>query len=198
VRHNRRVESVSRHSQGALPPGQHLVARAPVIYVGEVPSFDPATWSLLVDGVVEHPLRLAWRDVLALPRVALTADMHGATGWTCRGMEWEGIPLAAITSACNPLDTARFLIARDRDGYSASLALAALSDPGALLALSLGDRPLEPRRGGPLRLVVPERYAWKSVKWLRRLEFSAQDEGGYWESRGAHPNANPWRGERQA
>ena len=85
-----------------LPPGQRLVAEPPVMHLGDVPAFDPNTWGLLVEGEVEHPLRLAWRDVLALPRVELRCDLHGATGWTCRDLVWEGVPLAALTAACAP------------------------------------------------------------------------------------------------
>jgi len=179
-----------------LPPGQREVARAPVLHVGDVPVFDPHTWDLSVEGEVERTLRLAWRDVSALPRVTRTADLHGATGWSARGLRWEGVPLSAIVEACAPRERARFLIARDRDGYCASLPLEALDPQAVLLATALDGVPLSAAHGAPLRLVVPERYAWKSVKWLRRLEFLAQDEPGFWERRGAHPSADPWLGQR--
>ena len=183
---------------GALPPGQREVERAPVMHVGDVPDFDARTWDLVVEGEVDNPLRLAWRDVLALPRVERTLDLHGATGWTARGLRWEGVPLSALTAACAPRPTARFLMARDREGYGASLPLELVDAHELLLATALDGQPLAPERGGPLRLVVPERYAWKSVKWLRRLELLASDEPGFWESRGAHPLADPWRSQRQA
>lgn len=180
-----------------LPPGQRLVAEPPVMHLGDVPAFDPNTWGLLVEGEVEHPLRLAWRDVLALPRVELRCDLHGATGWTCRDLVWEGVPLAALTAACAPRPEARHLLARDAEGYSAGLPLELLDERRVLLALGLHGRPLEARHGGPLRLLIPDRYAWKSVKWVRRLEFRAQEEAGTWERRGAHPLADPWSAERQ-
>lgn len=176
--------------------GQREVARAPVMHVGDVPEFDPHTWDLAVEGEVERSLRLAWRDVSAMPRALLTADLHAGTGWSVRGLRWEGVPLAALLDACRPLSQARFLVARDRDGYSTSFSLAGLDAQRVWLATGLGGEPLAPARGGPLRLVVPDRYAWKSVKWLRRLEFLTQDEPGFWERRGAHPGADPWRAER--
>jgi DMSO/TMAO reductase YedYZ molybdopterin-dependent catalytic subunit len=179
-----------------LPPGQREVARAPVLHVGDVPEFDARTWDLAVEGEVEHPLRLAWRDVLALPRVERSADMHGATGWTARGLRWSGVPLSVLSAACAPRATARFLMARDREGYAAALPLEAIDLHESLLATALDGAPLAPERGAPLRLVVPGRYAWKSVKWLRRLEFLASDEPGFWESRGAHPLADPWKAQR--
>lgn len=183
-------------ARAGLPPGQREVARAPVLHVGDVPEFDARTWDISVAGEVGNNLRLSWRDVLALPRVLVTADLHGATGWSVRGLRWEGVPLSAIVAACEPRASARFLMGRDREGYSASLPLDALDSHTVLLATALDGEPLAAARGGPLRLVLPERYAWKSVKWLRRLEFLAQDEAGFWESRGAHPLADPWRGQR--
>jgi DMSO/TMAO reductase YedYZ molybdopterin-dependent catalytic subunit len=179
-----------------LPPGQREVARAPVLHVGDVPAFDARTWDLSVEGEVEQSLRLAWRDVAALPRVTRIADLHGATGWSVRGLAWEGVPLSAIVEACRPRPAARFLMARDRDGYSAALPLEALDPEQVLLATALDGAPLSAAHGAPLRLVVPQRYAWKSVKWLRRLEFLAQDEAGFWERRGAHPLADPWYAQR--
>jgi DMSO/TMAO reductase YedYZ molybdopterin-dependent catalytic subunit len=181
-----------------LPPGQRLVEVPPVIHVGEVPVFDPATWNLRVGGVVEHPLRLAWRDVLGLPRVEVLADFHGGTGWSVRSVRWSGVPLGALVAACEPRPGARFLLARDAELYAASLPLEAALAADALLALELGGRPLEPERGGPLRLVVPSRYAWKSVKWVRSLAFLETDEPGFWESRGAHPDGDPWKEQRLA
>jgi len=181
-----------------LPPGQRLVDSPPVIHVGEVPTFDPATWNLRVEGAVEHTLRLAWRDVLALPQVELVADMHGGTGWSCRGLRWDGVPLRALVAACDPHPAVRFLLARDAELYSACVPLEADVVNEALLALRLGGEPLASERGGPLRLVVPSRYAWKSVKWVRTLVFAEHDEPGFWESRGAHPSGDPWRAQRLA
>lgn len=181
-----------------LPPGQRLVERPPVLHVGAVPALDRASWSLWVEGEVEHPLRLAWRDLAALPQVEVVADLHGATGWTCRRLRWGGVPLRALIEACEPRPSARFVVARDLEEYAASLPLEVALREDTLLVSSLDGEALPPERGAPLRLVVPSRYAWKSVKWLRRLEFVAQDEPGFWESRGAHPAADPWRGERWA
>jgi DMSO/TMAO reductase YedYZ molybdopterin-dependent catalytic subunit len=185
-----------RPQRTGLPPGQREVARAPIVHVGDVPEFDARTWDLALEGELGRSLRLAWRDVAALPRVVATEDLHGATGWSARGLRWEGVRLATLLDACRPHEQARFLAARDRDGYSTSLALEDLDAQRVLLAVGLDGAPLPPARGGPLRLIVPERYAWKSVKWLRRLDFLTQDEPGFWERRGAHPSADPWRGER--
>jgi DMSO/TMAO reductase YedYZ molybdopterin-dependent catalytic subunit len=182
--------------EGALPPGQRRVAEAPVVHIGEVPTFDAATWHLRVEGAVQSELRLAWRDVLALPQVEVSADLHGGTGWSAIGLRWEGVPVRALAAACEPLPSARFVLARDADGYAACVPLDAALATETLLALRLHGDPLPPARGGPLRLVVPSRYAWKSVKWVRSLVFLEVDEPGFWESRGAHANGDPWRGQR--
>jgi DMSO/TMAO reductase YedYZ molybdopterin-dependent catalytic subunit len=183
---------------GELPPGQRLVGVAPVVHGGEVPGFDAATWHLKVEGAVTSELRLAWRDVLALPQIEDAADLHGGTGWSVRTLRWEGVPVRALAAACEPAATARFVLARDADGYGACVPLEAALATETLLALRLQGEPLAPARGGPLRLVVPSRYAWKSVKWVRSLVFLEHDEPGFWESRGAHPNGDPWRGQRMA
>jgi DMSO/TMAO reductase YedYZ molybdopterin-dependent catalytic subunit len=187
-----------QEGQAALPPGQRLVQRPPVLHVGEVPTFDAATWHLRVEGAVRHTLRLAWRDVLALPQVEVVADLHGGTGWSCRGLRWEGVPMRALVEACEPLPEACYLLARDAEAYSAGVPIEAATAPDTLLALKLDGEPLAPERGGPLRLVLPSRFAWKSVKWVRALLFGAQPEPGFWESRGAHPDGDPWKGQRLA
>ena len=174
------------------------MAEAPVVHVGEVPSFDAATWHLRVEGAVANVLRLAWRDVLALPLVEISADMHSSLGWSVFGLRWEGVPVRALAAACEPTGAARFLLARDAEGYGACIPLEVALETETLLALRLHGDPLPPERGGPLRLVVPSRYTWKSVKWVRSLAFLERDEPGFWESRGAHPNGDPWRGQRMA
>ena len=180
----------------ALPPGQRRVSSLPVLHVGEVPTFDPASWSLRVAGAVDHPLRLAWRDLAGLPRVEVVCDLHGGTGWTCCDLRFGGVSLQALVEACAPRPEARFLVARDGETYSAGVPLDFALEANALLALELDGAPLALEHGGPLRLLVPGRYAWKSVKWVRVLDLVEADEPGYWERRGAHPGGDPWREER--
>lgn len=184
--------------EAALPPGQRLVQRPPIVHLGEAPVFDPTSWSLRVEGGVEHPLRLAWRDLADLARTELRADFHAATGWSCRGLHWSGIALSTLVEAAAPEASVRHLVARDGEGYSAAVELEHALAHGALLATEFEGEPLTRERGGPLRLVVPGRYGWKSVKWVRVLELQVHDEPGYWESRGAHPVGDPQREQRTA
>lgn len=181
-----------------LPPGQHAVERLPVLHVGEIPGFDPARWCLELTGEVDAPARLAWSEVRELEEVEVTAPIHGATGWSRLENRWRGVPFAAIARLARPRDGARFVRVSDGELYDTTLPLEAMLEPDVLLARMLDERPLAPAHGGPLRLVVPSRYAWKSVKWARMVEFLRQDRPGFWESRGFDANADPWREERWA
>lgn len=181
-----------------LPPGQHPTRRWPVFHHGEIPAVDLATWDLRVFGLVEEPLRLTWAAFLALPRVTVTADMHCVTRWSALDHTWEGVAAAEIAARAKPRPGARFVLAHAEGGYTANLPLEAFLDPGALLASAHNGEALTPEHGAPLRLVVPDRYAWKSAKWLRGIEFLAEDRPGFWEGYGYHDNADVWREERFA
>ena len=179
-----------------VPPGQHVATRWPVLHHGDVPPFDPTTWDFRVFGLVEAPLRLTWDEFLALPRVSRAGDLHCVTRWSKLDNAWQGVPARDVVGRAGPRPEARFALFHAEGGYTANLPLAALDD--ALLALAHDGEPLTPEHGFPLRAVVPSRYAWKGAKWLRAVEFLANDQPGFWESFGYHPNADPWREERFA
>ncbi len=189
----------SRSAEGRarrLPPGQVLTERWPVLHYGPIPPFDPKTWDLQVFGLVEQPLRLTYDEFRALPRVAVTADMHCVTTWSRFDMRWEGVAVSEIVARVRPRPEARFVIVHCEHGYTTNLPLAEFADCDCLLADTESGRPLTPEHGFPLRLVVPKLYAWKSAKWVRKLEFAAADRPGFWEVRGYHNHADPWREER--
>lgn len=179
-----------------VPPGQHLTRGWPVLHTGPVPTFDPATWRFRVDGAVERALDLAWDELRALPPVRLTADLHCVTGWSKLDVAWEGVAFRAIADLAGPLPGATHALVHAPFAYSANVPLAALLDDGVLLAWAAQGKPLEPNHGGPLRLVVPKRYGWKSVKWVERIEVLTRDARGFWEQRGYHTDADPFREER--
>lgn len=183
---------------GPLPPGQREVERAPVHHVGEPPPFDAATWRLSIAGAVENPRELTWSEVLALPPTKLEADWHGEEGWSVRAVRWSGVSLEALLREARPLATARFVRFSDGALYDTTLPLATAMQSDVLLATSLAGEPLSAHHGAPLRLVAASKYAWKSVKWLRRIELVESDVPGFWERRGWHNSADPWRGERLA
>jgi DMSO/TMAO reductase YedYZ molybdopterin-dependent catalytic subunit len=185
-----------------LPPGQHLVTDFPVLHVGGVPYRDqaapPSDWDLRIWGRVDAPARWTWTQLLELPAVEVTADIHCVTSWSKLDTRWRGVSARWLLDQVRPEADATHVLAHAEQGYTANLPLAALLDDDVLLAYEFDGRPLEPEHGWPLRLVVPKRYFWKSAKWLRGLELLDRDELGYWERYGYSNGADPWREERYA
>jgi DMSO/TMAO reductase YedYZ molybdopterin-dependent catalytic subunit len=181
-----------------IPPGQFLTERWPVLHHGAIPSFNPATWDLRVFGLVEHELRFTWDEFLALPRVVVNADMHCVTRWSKLDNTWEGVSARSIIEAAGVKPEARFVLFHSDGGYTANIPFEVFADDDVLLALKHNDEELTPEHGYPVRAVVPKRYAWKSAKWLRGIEFMAEDKLGFWEQYGYHNNADHWKEERFA
>jgi len=179
-----------------VPPGQRLVKTWPILHFGGVPRFDEARWDFAVSGLVEHPFTLSYSELKALGPQTIRADMHCVTGWTTLDNDWEGIPMRVLAERAAPTPEAKWIITHCDGGYTSDLSLEAMLDDDVLVAWGHGGRPLEPDHGFPLRLVVPKRYAWKSAKWLRGLEFADRNVRGFWEERGYHIHADPWREER--
>jgi len=179
-----------------IPPGQRLVKGWPILHVSPVPRFDESEWDFSVDGLVERPFRLSYSELKALPNVRVTADMHCVTGWTTLDNEWEGVSFRTLAERAGAQPGAAWVVAHCDYGYTSNLSLEAMMEENVLVAWAHGGKPLEPDHGFPLRLVVPERYGWKSAKWLRRLELTAENVRGFWEQRGYHVHADPWPEER--
>lgn len=179
-----------------LPPGQHLVKGWPVLTYGPVPTFDPSSWDLRVFGEVENQLRFTYDELRALPAVRVHADFHCVTKFSVLDNDWEGVSFRTITDLAVPKPEVAFVVAHCDYGYTSNLPLEAMTDDDVLLAWGRNGEPLSPDHGFPLRLIVPSRYAWKSAKWLRGIEFRAENERGFWEVRGYHNNADPWDEER--
>jgi DMSO/TMAO reductase YedYZ molybdopterin-dependent catalytic subunit len=179
-----------------LPPGQYLTRDLPVLHVGSIPHFAPETWSLRIGGLVESPAEFDYYTFQGLPRVNRTSDLHCVTTWSRCDLEWGGVSMAHILGRVGPLPTASFAFVQCDGGYTTNLAIADLRDPGAMLADSLGGIPLTAEHGFPVRLVVPNQYAWKSAKWVRSIEFIAENRPGFWEMRGYSNSADPFAEER--
>lgn len=190
----RQPEEVARR----IPPGQRLVKTWPVLHFGTVPKVDLAAWDLRIFGLVEAPLRLSYEELTALAPVEVVADMHCVTGWSTLDNRWLGVPFRVLAERARPLPEARWVIAHCEQGYTTDLSLEAMMDEDVLLAWGHDGEDLTPEHGWPLRLVVPKRYGWKSAKWLRGLEFTDRNRRGFWEERGYHVHADPWREERYA
>ena len=179
-----------------IPPGQHLTRGWPVLHEGPIPAFDPDAWRFRCFGLVGKEIEWTWAEFTALPRVTLTADFHCVTGWSKLDNSWEGVAFRTVAALCDPAPTARAVLMHAPHGYTANLPLEALMDDDVLFAINHNGEPLVPKHGGPMRLIVPKRYAWKSVKWVNALEFLPEDERGFWEVRGYHNDAHPFAEER--
>ncbi len=179
-----------------IPPGQRLVKGWPVLHYGAVPKFDEANWDFRVFGLVENEYTLSYSELKALGPTRVGADMHCVTGWTTLDNEWEGVPFRVVAERARPKPDAAWVVAHSEHGYTSNLSLQAMLDDDVLLAWGNRGEPLTPEHGFPLRLVVPKRYAWKSAKWIRAVEVTAQNRRGFWEARGYHNHAEPWREER--
>ncbi len=179
-----------------IPPGQYRTEKFPVLHYGSVPSTDLATWDFRVFGEVDNPLTLTWDQLKALPRKTVETDIHCVTRWSKLDTVWEGVPIREILQLAQVRPTARFVVAHSEQGYTANLPLEVLDDDDVMLADTFAGEPLEADHGWPLRLLVPKRYFWKSAKWIRGLEFIAQDRLGFWERYGYNNNADPWKEER--
>ena len=181
-----------------VPPGQVIASRWPVLHQGVVPPFDPLTWTFGVWGLVDAPATWTWDEWQRLPTVTIDGDLHCVTRWSSLGHRWTGVSARALCDLVRVGPAARFVMLHGEGGYTANLAIEHFLDPQVLLATHHGGELLTPEHGAPLRAVLPGRYAWKSVKWLRGVEFLTEDHPGLWESFGYSSGADPWREERFA
>jgi DMSO/TMAO reductase YedYZ molybdopterin-dependent catalytic subunit len=175
-----------------------VTRKFPVLHVGAVPTVDLDDWDLTIEGLVKTPMKLTFREVLKLPKADRASDFHCVTGWSRLNNRWEGVAFKTICDLVTPADNAKFVTVVAEGSYATSLPLAELLDDDVLLAYRLDGKELTPDHGGPLRLVVPKKYAYKSAKWVRKLRFTEEQELGYWEKRGYSNTADPWNEERYA
>lgn len=178
------------------PPGQIRTEKWPVLHYGAVPQVRTATWRFSVSGLVEQPLSLGWDDLLALPRQETLCDMHCVTHWSRYDNVFEGVPVRALLALARPRPEAAFVLVHADPDYTTNLPLHDLDREANLLALRFNGEPLTPEHGGPVRLLVPHLYLWKSAKWVRGFELLADDEPGFWEQNGYHMRGDPWGEER--
>lgn len=186
----------SSHARDRVPPGQTLTVKWPVLHYGEVPAVDLVAWRFRIGGLVREERVLTWEAFSALPRVEKTADFHCVTGWSRLDNRWEGVATRDVLALVEPDPTAAFVMVHGMNDFSANLPIAEFLDEDALFAFRHDGEDLSPEHGGPLRLVVPKLYAWKSAKWVTGIELMAEDRPGFWENYGYHMHGDPWTEER--
>ncbi len=179
-----------------LPPGQHLVKDWPVLDLGVQPNLTPENWSLRIYGAVAEAATWDWAAFQAQPQRREVTDIHCVTTWSRYDNAWEGVATSTVLAAVRPKPEARFVTLRSYDGYTTNLLLEDFAAEDAILAHSWQGKPLSREHGGPVRLIVPHLYLWKSAKWLQRIAFRTDDEPGFWEVRGYHERGDPWREQR--
>jgi DMSO/TMAO reductase YedYZ molybdopterin-dependent catalytic subunit len=179
-----------------LPPGQYLTKKWPILSYETTPKFDADAYRFKIWGEVEEPMELTWKQLQSLPHVTLTADFHCVTTWSRYENAWEGIHISEIIKLVKPRETAKFVVAHSWTGYTTNMPYSDFNDDDVIVAFSHDGTPIEADHGGPVRLIVPKLYAYKSAKWLSGIEFVEQDHPGFWEVRGYHNHADPWQEER--
>ena len=184
-----------------LPPGQYFTERFPVLHVGDVPTYaaDRSDWSLSIGGLVTAPRSFSWDELRALPTVDLVTDIHCVTKWSKFDTAWRGVRFRDVLDACGgALPVATHILETAEHGYTTNLPLADVLGDDALVAFAYDGAPIEPVHGGPVRLVVPHLYFWKSAKWLRSVDLLDHDQLGFWERNGYHAYGDPFREQRYA
>ena len=179
-----------------LPPGQHLTAGWPVLHVGTVPHLVPEDVRLTVTGWVHRRQTLSLAELQALPSTTVTRDLHCVTRWTRLDNTWTGVRVREVLDLAGVRPDATHAVVSGHPAYSTNLDLEVLREDDVLLAWAHDGAPLAAAHGGPLRLVVPSRYGWKSVKWVTEVRLTDRDVPGYWEERGYHDVADPWHEQR--
>jgi DMSO/TMAO reductase YedYZ molybdopterin-dependent catalytic subunit len=179
-----------------LPPGQRLVRDWPVLDLGTQPDVPARKFRLDVDGMVRHPLSLTLDAFMALPMTDSTSDMHCVTQWSRYDNHWRGVAARTLLTFAEPKDEARHVIFHAHDGYTTNVRLDQFDQPDVFLVHLWEGQPITRAHGGPVRVLIPRLYLWKSAKWVRRIELTGADRPGFWENRGYHNNGDPWREER--
>ncbi|MEZ4400712.1 MAG: molybdopterin-dependent oxidoreductase [Kofleriaceae bacterium] len=178
-----------------LPPGQRVISKFRNMG-GDEGSGDVKTFSLRVHGEVKTPFTLDYAQLLKLPQVEQAADVHCVTGWSCLGSLFKGVLISTLAEKAGVKGTAHHVIFEAAHGYTANVRLAEATGPAGMVTYRMNGKPFAIQNGAPVRGLVPDLYFWKSAKWLTGIKFVTADEPGYWEVRGYHNHADPWREER--
>ncbi len=179
-----------------LPPGQTLVKDWPVLDLGQQPDVPEMKFRLDLDGAVENRLSLNFAEYMALPMEQSVSDMHCVTQWSRYDNRWKGVAARTLVDMVKPDPLAKHIVFHSYDGYTTNVRLDQFDQPDAFLVHEWEGKPITRQHGGPVRVLIPRLYLWKSAKWIRRIEFVIRDRPGFWEVRGYHNNADPWAEER--
>jgi DMSO/TMAO reductase YedYZ molybdopterin-dependent catalytic subunit len=192
----KRIISPDTLKKNRVPPGQHITDKWPVLHYGKVHTIKTADWTFTIKGLVEKERTLTYEEFTTLPRVEVFSDIHCVTTWSHLNNLWEGISTTVIKDLVAIKKEAKYVMVEGAGGFTTNLPLNDFFQEDALFALKHDGQPISSEHGGPVRLVVPRLYFWKSAKWVTGLRFMAQDEPGFWERAGYHMHGEPWTEER--
>jgi DMSO/TMAO reductase YedYZ molybdopterin-dependent catalytic subunit len=193
---NRAALEQRGYDPARLPPGQYFTERFPVLHVGDVPTIPREQWTLRLFGEVASERTLDFEQLLALPNVEVEVDIHCVTKWSKFDTRWRGVRFRDVMALVEVAPSVTHVVEHAEYGYTTNVPLPLLLDDDVLLTWEYDGEPLEPEHGGPVRLLLPRLYFWKSAKWLRGLEFVTGDRPGFWERNGYHNEGDPWREQR--
>ena len=180
-----------------LPPGQYDTGGSwPVLTAEATPTIDTDRWSISVDGLVRQPTTWSWEAIHRLPGSTYTGDIHCVTTWSKFDMTFRGVSVDELLASADPMPEATHVLVHSSTGYTTNLPLSDVVGGKAWVVWEVDGRPLPREHGGPVRLLVPHLYFWKSAKWVSRLELMPHDRPGFWEQNGYHDRGDPWREQR--
>jgi len=181
-----------------LPPGQYVTNDFPVLSAGPTPHTPLSAWDFSFGDAGGNSAKWSWAEFEALPHETITRDIHCVTKWSKFDTVWTGVSVDTIiaAAAAKGVTTAPFIVAACDGGYTTNLPLEDVTGGKAWLAATFDGKPLHPEHGGPVRLLVPHLYFWKSAKWVRQIHFRQRDEPGFWEGLGYHMRGDPWKEQR--
>jgi len=189
------IISPDTRRENRVPPGQSRTKKWPVLDAHGTPAVDLATWTFEVEGLVENPVRFSLDEFLQLPAVKVYADFHCVTRWSRLDNVWTGVSTREIAERAGVKTSAKFVLALAYDNnWTTNVPIEYFLKEDSLFAFLHDGQPIPPDHGGPVRLIIPQLYAWKSAKWVRGVRFLADDEAGFWEEGGYHMRGNPWVG----
>lgn len=191
-------ESAGQPGRPRVPPNQAVTTTFYTLTAEEVPNVDTSALVLKFWGEVAASSQLTWQELMAVRKVTVEADFHCVTGWSMLGTKWGGARMRDVFEAAHVelAPSARFVMVHCATAFTTNVPVGSLLADDTMLAWEWNGLPLAAAHGGPLRLLVPSLYAWKSAKWVSGFEFMAADRPGFWESRGYHMHGDPWNEER--
>lgn len=190
------ITSPDTQRENRVPDGQFLTDRFPVLHYGQTPTIDKSKWRFKIWGLVEREVELDFTKFDALPKVELHCDIHCVTTWSKLDTHWVGVQSMELLNLCKPDPKSTHVLVHAWNNWSTNLTLEDFFQEDVVFATEYDGKPVTADHGGPVRLVVPRLYFWKSAKWVTGVQFLPKEVLGFWEKYGYHSHGDPWKEER--